>query len=201
MYTISSVIFYLLPLLGFILLLIGVRNNKTNVLLTALWISLIALLLLYRISGGEILGSYFDYKNTAIYTFNFLVLITTLFFLFFKLPLLQNKWLRYASSGVSIGVLIGGLLLLTNLWINARFIENRQAGTPILQMATFKPANYCSYRYVFFKVGIDGRISYMCPNYYGIIPSIGVLEVSPSFVLNHLAEQMKAHIGFHGTRR
>ena len=192
MNTLSNLLHDFLPLLGAILLIIGIRTNRINYLIAALWLSLIALLLHYQTAGGEILGSYFGYKNAAIYTVNLVVLLTTLLDLFSRLPRLRSKLTRYSTGFISSCLVVGSLLLLINLWVNARFIENRRLGTPIMQVATFTPLPYCNYRYVFYKVGVEGKISYMCPNYYGIIPSIGQLDVSPNFVLNHFDQQLKA---------
>lgn len=190
MNSLSTAIHDLLPLLGVILLVIGIKTDRISYIITALWVSLPGLILHYQTAGGEILGSYFGYKNSGIYTLNLLVLLTTLFYLFLKLSFLQGQLTRYITRFVSTFLIIGSLLLLINLWINAIFIENRQQGTPILQVASFKPLDYCAYRYVFYRVGVDGKISYMCPDHYGIIPSVGHLDVSPDFVLNHLTQQL-----------
>ncbi len=188
MNSLLSALHNLLPLLGIIFLVIGIRADRINYIIAALWLSLIALLLHYQTAGGEILGSYFGYANAAVYTANLLVLIISLFCLFYKLPIFQSKKSRYAIGFISASVVIGSLLLLTNIWINAFFIENRRPGTPIMQVATFKLLNYCTYRYAFYKIGMDGKVSYMCPDYYGVFPSIGHLDVLPNFVVNHLAQ-------------
>ena len=189
--TLSNLTHILLPCLGFILLVSGMKMARVNYVMGGLWLSLIALLLHYQSAGGEILGTYFGYKNAAIYSFNLAILIIALLYLFFKLPLLQRKPSRYFTGFISACMVVGGVLLLINLWANAYFIENRRIGTPIMQVATFTHLDYCAYRYVFYKVGLNGSISYMCPNHYGIIPSIGHLDVSPDFLLNHLTLQSK----------
>lgn len=190
MNTISSALHDLLPLFGAILLVVGMKLNRINYIIAALWLSLIALLLHYQTAGGEILGNYFNYTNAAVYTANLLVLVIAVFFLFIKLPILQGKKTRFVTSIVSACIVFGCLLVLTNLWINAFFIETRRPGTPIMQVASFKPLNYCSYRYVFYKISDDGKISYLCPDHYGIFPSIGHLDITPDFVVNHLAQQI-----------
>ena len=190
----SSVLHDLLPLLAIIFLLIGLNTQRINYVISALWLSLIALLLHYQTAGGEILGTYFNYKNAAIYSINLVVLITTLLCLFYRLPLFQGKRTRYATGFLSAFMVIGGLLLLINLWMNACFIENRRPGTPIMQVATYTALPYCSYHYVFYKVGMDGKIGYLCPNHYGIIPSSGTLELSPTFLLNQLGQQLRAKV-------
>ena len=197
MNTLSSVLHNMLPLLSVILLVIGLKVERINYLIAAIWLSLIALTLHYQTAGGEILGSYFDYKNSAIYTLNLLILIVSLLCLFMKLPLLQGKKSRYATAFFSAFLIIGSLILLTNLWINAFFIETKRPNTPIMQVASVKALDYCSYHYIFYKVGLDGKISYMCPDYYGIFPAIGHLDVSPDFVLNHLNQRkntLKKHV-------
>lgn len=189
--TLSNLLHVLLPLLGIVLLVAGIIMKRTNFIFGALWICLIALVLHYQTAGGEILGTYFDYKNAAIYSVNLVILIIALLYLFFHLPLFQKKPSRYITGLISACLLVGGILLLINLWMNAYFIETRRTGTPIMQVTTFAPIDYCTYRYVFYKVGLDGHINYMCPNHYGVIPSIGKLEISPEFLLNYLTRQLK----------
>ena len=181
----------LFPLLSIILLVIGLKIDRISYIIVALWVSLIALLLHYQAAGGEILGNYFGYKNAAIYTLNLLVLISTLVCLFLNLPVKQRKNLRPLSIGISLCIIIGSLLLMINLWFNAVFIENKRPGTPILQVATFTSLPYCSYRYVFYKVTTDGKVGYLCPVHYGLIPSTGQLDSMPSFLLQHLGNGRK----------
>ncbi len=181
----------LLPCLGLFLLIAGIRMEKMNYVMGALWLSLIALLLHYQSAGGEILGTYFDYKNAFIYSFNLIILITTLLYLFLKFSSLQGRLIRYITGFASAFLIVGGGLLMANLWTNACFIENRRIGTPIMQVATFAHLDYCAYQYVFYKVSSDGNIAYMCPNHYGVIPSIGHLKASPDFLLNHVTLQSR----------
>lgn len=189
--TLAHILHIVLPLLGIILLFLGLKKQRPNYIIGALWLSLIALLIHYQAAGGEILGSYFDYKNATIYSINLCILISTLIYLFFKLPMLQKKSIRCFTGLISAFLIVGAAILLINLWVNAYFIENRREGTPIMQVASFAPLQYCNYRYVFYKVGADDRISYLCPNHYGILPSIGYLDVSPEFLLNHLTRHAK----------
>ena len=186
----STIFQDILPLLGAILLITGIKTDHINYLITALWLGLIALLLHYQTAGGEILGSYFGYKNAAIYTLNLLVLLVSIICLLFKAPLLKGKSIRYLTGLISACLVVGCALLFVNLWINAYFIENKKPGTPIMQVATFTALDYCSYQYIFFRVGMDGKISYLCPNHFGIFPSIGHLDASPDFVFRHLVRQM-----------
>ena len=191
MNTLSNTLHNLPPFISALLLIIGIKKDRINYIIAALWLSLIALILHYQAAGGEILGSYFGYQNAAIYSVNLIVLLMTLQYLFIKIPILQGNLSRYVTGIVSTFLIIGTLLLLSNLWINAYFIENRLAGTPVLQVARFTPLDYCAYRYVFYKVGTDEKISYMCPDHYGMIPSIGHLDVLPDVILNQLAQRIK----------
>lgn len=183
-----DILYLLLPLIGAGFLFIGVKKGHINHLFAALWLSLIALLLHYRHSGGELLGTYFGYKNAAIYTFNLLILLLTTLSLFFKFPLRHGKLTRYATGVIAAGLIVAFSILLVNLWLNAYFIENRRSGTPILQVTRFTPLDYCNYRYVFYKVNTNNKISYMCPNHYGVVASLGTLDTWPEFVLNHLSK-------------
>jgi len=181
-----------LPLLAIVLLIIGIKKERVNYFISALWLSVIALLLHYQTAGGEILGTYFNYTNAAIYTLNLLVLITTLLALFYKLPLFEGKLIGYVKAVISGVLILSSLVLGVNLWMNAYFIEHRNPGTPLMQVATFTKLPYCRYSYVFYKVDTAGKIGYLCPNYYGLIPSIGTLDVSPQFLLNQLGQDLKA---------
>lgn len=188
----ATFIHIFLPPLAAILLIIGMKRSEINFIITALWLSLIALIIHYQTAGSEILGSYFNYKNAAIYSLNIIVLISTVFCLFLQHHQLQGPRIRYFTGFISAFFVAGSALLITNLWVNAYFIEHRSPNTPIIQVATFSKLPYCSYRYLFYKIDKNGSIKYMCPNHYGMIPSIGSIEISPDFLLNHLAQQIKA---------
>ncbi|KTC93661.1 MULTISPECIES: type I secretion system protein LssZ [Legionella] len=183
----------LFPILGIIILFFGIQLRRKNYILVALWLSLIALILHYRASGGEILGSYFNYLHAAIYSLNLIVLISSIICLLLtSMDEIRSRILRYGAGLLSAGLITGGALLITNLWINASFVENRLPGTPILQVATFNKQPYCSYKYVFYKIGSDSIVRFMCPNHYGLLPSVGPLNTAPSFVIKQLPTQLQA---------
>lgn len=180
------------PLLGALILVFGITSQRRNYIVVALWLSLISLVLHYRDSGGEILGSYFNYTHAAIYSLNLIVLIFSIIYLLLKsLKEIPGKILRYTAGFLSAGLITGSALLLTNLWINAYFVENRLAGTPILQVATFNKQPYCGYKYVFYKVGADKNVWFMCPNHFGLLPSLGQLQSAPNFVVKQLPTQLQ----------
>lgn len=182
----------LFPVLAFLILFFGIRLQRKNYFVAALWISLIALVLHYRASGGEILGSYFNYLHAAIYSLNLLVLITSIIYLLIgTFDDIDNSIYHYGVGLLAAGLITSALLLLINLWTNAYFIETRLPGTPILQVATFSKQPYCSYRYVFYKVDSEGKVNFMCPNHYGLIPAIGKLTAPPSFVLKQLPQSLQ----------
>lgn len=182
----------LFPLLGALILFFGIRLQRKNYTILALWISLIALILHYRASGGEILGSYFNYPHAAIYSLNLIVLISSIVYLLLtSMTEISSRFVRYSTGLISAGLITAGVFLVINLWINAVFVENRLAGTPILQVATFNKQPYCGYKYVFYKIGPDGIVRFMCPNYYGLLPSVGKLRSAPSFVIKQLPGQFQ----------
>ncbi|ARG98880.1 Legionella secretion system protein Z [Legionella micdadei] len=182
----------LFPILGIIILALGIKLHRKNYIVVALWLSLIALILHYRASGGEILGSYFNYSHAAIYSLNLVVLISAIICLLIaSMEEIKSKILRYSAGFLSAGLITGGVLLIANLWINAFFVEDRLTGTPILQVATFSKQPYCSYRYVFYKIGSDSVVRFMCPNHYGLLPSVGPLSTAPSFVIKQLPPQLQ----------
>lgn len=192
MITIVDVMHSLIPLLGLLALILGIKFKRSNYVLVALWVSFITLLLQYRESGGEILGSYFDYFHAATYSLNLLVLVASiLYFLFSIISGRGNTLLQYGAGLVSAALVTGTLLLLSNLWVNASFIEDRLAGTPLLQVATFNKQPYCDYKYVFYKIDSDSKVKFMCPNHYGLLPSVGELSSPPSFVVKQLPKQVQ----------
>jgi hypothetical protein len=179
----------LLTFFAAVFITIGLKNQRINYVISALWLSLIAIVLHYQSAGGEILGSYFSYHNSLLYSLNLIILTLSLIYLFFKLPFLKYKWLRFLTTLASAFIVTGTLIILINLWTNAFFIENRQPDTPIMQIATLKPLDYCQYKYVFYRFDKNGGISYLCPNYYLIFPSTAHLNVSPNFLRNHLSQK------------
>ncbi|WP_298621871.1 type I secretion system protein LssZ [uncultured Legionella sp.] len=190
MYNITSVIHCIFPLIALVFLVIGVQRKAIYYIISALWLSLIALIILFQTSGGEILGSYFNYLNASIYTANLIVLLISLIYVISHLSN-ESSFFKHLSSLVKSILIVGSIFLITNLWINAYFIENRMNGTPVMQVALLQKPEYCSYRYIFYTVATDGSVVYLCPNHYGLIPSIGHLEVSPDFITTQLSEPNK----------
>lgn len=190
MFILSKVIHCLFPLIALVLLIIGIRRNAIYYVISSLWISLISLVIHYQTSGGQILGSYFNYLNAAIYSVNLIILFIALIRIISHLSNDSTAY-KFTSSLLQALIVIGSLLVLSNLWINAYFIENRMTGTPVMQVALLKKPDYCNYRYIFYKVATDGSVIYLCPNYYGFIPSIGKLAISPDFIATQLSTPNK----------
>ena len=190
MYNLAKVIHCLFPLMALVLLIIGVKRKAIYYVISALWLSLIALVIHFQSSGGEILGSYFNYVNAAIYSANLIILFVALIKVIDHLSS-DSSLFQYVSTFIKSVIVIGSILLITNLWINAYFIENRMTGTPVMQVALLQKPEYCSYRYIFYKVATDGSVLYLCPNHYGLVPSIGRLEISPDFITTQLSVPSK----------
>ena len=185
MYTLALIIQYFFPLIALILLVIGMKRPSIHYVVSSLWLCLIALLLHFQLSGNEIFGNYFTIDHAAIYTFTLLVLITSLVYILFHLSI-NSSVARYSSSLISALMVVSALLFITNIWINAFFIENKKTDTPIMQVAVIEKPDYCSYKYVFYKVNPDDSVSYLCPNYYGLIASVGRLSTNPAFISTYL---------------
>lgn len=193
MYTLASIIHFIFPLIALILLMIGIKRNAIYYVISALWLSLIALIIHYEASGGQLLGDAFNYPNAATYSINLVILIVALIRVISHLSI-DHPVFRYVSSFIKAALVIGCFLVITNVWVNAFFIENRLPGTPIMQVATFSKTEYCGYRYIFYKVDKDGSVMYLCPNHYGLIPSVGRLAVSPDFIASQLSLPSKKQI-------
>lgn len=185
MYILAKVIHCLFPLIALIFLIIGIKRHTIYYVISSLWLSLIALVIHYQSSGGQILGSYFNFLNATIYTANLVILFISLIQIISHLSS-NSPVFKYMSSLIKSFIVIGSLLVITNLWINAYFIESRMDGTPIMQVALTKKAAYCNYRYIFYKVATDGSVFYLCPNHYGLIPAIGRLSINPDFIATQL---------------
>ena len=192
MYTISTTVNFILPALGLILLVLGVFWGKLVYIVLALWLSLIGLLIQYEMAGGEILGSYFDYLNATIYTANLCILLASLVLVALKAPSLHGKVTRYITGAVAALTITGAVTLTINLWVNACFIEGRVPGSPVMQVVNFgsHPA-YCSYQYLFYRIGANGKVGYLCPGHYGLLPSTGEVAIAPDFLMHQLTQHTK----------
>ncbi len=183
MHILAKVIQYFFPLIALIHLLIGIKRKAIAYVISSLWLSLIAALVHFQFSGNQIFGTYFDYINASIYSLTLLVLVIALIQVFYHLSI-NRLVFHYICSFISAFMVVGACLVITNLWINAVFINNKKTGTPIMQVALFDKPNYCQYSYVFYKISPDNSVMYLCPNYYGLLASIGHLSKSPDFVTN-----------------
>ncbi|WP_133127332.1 type I secretion system protein LssZ [Legionella nagasakiensis] len=191
MNALASVTYYILPLLSLVILALGLIKRHARYVLIALWLSLVSLYLQYQSAGGEILGTYFDYQKALLYTITLLTMLSALLYWILHTPIFHKKYLRSSIGLVFALLATGSTLLLINLWINARFIANRLQGTALMQVASFNPPAYCSYRYVFYKIDKNGKVSYLCPNHYGFIPSVGHLDVTPDFLSRQLVQPLE----------
>lgn len=175
------IIHIILPMLALGSLIIGLWNNRIYCVIASLWLSLIALVIHYQASGGEILGSYFNYFNAFFYTLNLFILCIALSRVIYHLTD-GNSLLRHLNTIILLFIVVSCSLLTINLWINADFIEHRLHGTPVMQVTLAKKTDYCSYNYLFYTMTPAGTVAYLCPNYYGLIPSLGTLDVEPDFI-------------------
>ncbi len=186
MYSLFHLVYLILPVIAALFLVFGIKKKQNSIISMAVWISLLGLLLHYHISGGEILGHYFNYLHASIYTFNILV------FLIAIIILLSNKevesyLLKLSSNLLKAFIVVGVMIILTNLWINAYFIENRKAGTPIIQIAGMKKFNPCkSSNIAYYKVDKQGNIMYLCPSQFGLFPAIDKLDKVPAMIAKQL---------------
>lgn len=194
MHTLAQTIHILFPLIALLFLVYGIRQQKAIPVSTSLWIGLIALMLHYQMSGGELLGSYFNYRNAVIYSFNIFIVATALIYLLSQTKI-ESRILKAINHLFKAVFITACLLLLTNLWINAWFIETRMPGTPVMQVANLNDGNeHCNYRHVYYKVSKDGSIQYLCPNKYGLLPGTGTLHLWPEFIAQQLPHPILKNI-------
>lgn len=187
MYHFNNILQLIFPFFTLLILIIGLITSSKKYLLAALWLSLIATILHYRLANGEILGSYFDIRQATIYSINLIVLLVSLLTIIF-VPSFRSaeKKILYLSGLLSAALVTGVFLVLANIWFNAFFLADRMPNTPILQVAVMQKPDYCDYKYVFYKVNLQGKISYMCPAHFGFLPSQGLLLKAPEYVIRQL---------------
>ncbi|QMT60417.1 MULTISPECIES: type I secretion system protein LssZ [unclassified Legionella] len=190
MYTLGKLIQSLFPLIALVLFIIGIKRHAIYYIISSLWLSLIALLIHFQFSGNEIFGTYFNYLNAGIYSFNLLILLLALIQVISHLSINAPAF-KYAYTFVNALLVVGAFILISNLWINAFFIENKMEGTPVMQVALFDKPGYCDSKYVFYKIDRDSSVAYLCPNYYGLLPSVGHLATSPDFITTQMSLPIK----------
>lgn len=190
MYILTKLILHLFPLVALILLIIGIKQKSIYYVISSLWLSLIAVIIHFESSGRQILGDYFNYANAAIYSLNLMILFISLTRIISHLSF-TNSIFKYVSSLLNSFIVIGCLLVITNIWINAYFLHDRMQGTPIMQVALSTKPKYCSYKYIYYKIANDGSVDYLCPDHYGLIASIGRLSISPDFIATQLPAESK----------
>jgi hypothetical protein len=178
----------LLPIGALIVLLWGLLRKRIYYVISSIWLSLITLIIHYQNAGREILGNYFNYTNTLLCTLSLLVFISAILYAsaYFNIKK-KTPLVKYLATLMQATIVLACIFLLANLWLNAYFLANRLEGTPIIQVALMKKPSYCNYKYVFYKITVDGSTDYLCPNYFGFIPKMGHLSVSPEFIMMQMS--------------
>lgn len=189
----GKIILTLFPLIALILLIIGIKRNAVSYIISSLWLSLIALIIHFQFSGNQIFGTYFNYFHAGIYSFNLAVLLIAVISIIFHLSHYGPAF-KYTSALITAFLVVGAFIFVSNLWINAYFVADKMEGTPIMQVALFDKPDYCENKYVFYKINTEGLVTYLCPNHYGLFPSIGQLATSPDFVATQLPLPIKKQL-------
>lgn len=188
MVSIANAIQLLLPLCSLIILIWGLLKKNRHYFLSAFWLSLISLITHYQNSGGNIFGDYFSYYTTILCSFSLLLVVSiTSHFISYSTQHQQISIKNYLAPLIQAAILLAGVMLLVNLWLNAYFLSNKLQGTPIIQVALMEKPSYCNYKYIFYKITKTGATDYLCPNYYGFFPKIGHLSLSPDFITRQLS--------------
>jgi len=185
-------IIYALPLLSFIFLVLAIKKININFSITALWCSLIAVIVNYQLAGDEILGSFFNFYNASLYSINLILFIASIIYTLYLLKShIQSKILSRIASLTAAILVTAIAILFINLWLNAFFVEKRFINTPIMQVATQEKFSFCDYDYVFFKITSDAKVAYLCPNGHGLIASTGIVSPLPKFLQSQIPQSTK----------
>ena len=193
MYLVAQMISQLFPLISLILLIVGVKRDSIYYIVSALWLSFIAIMIHHQLAGGDIFGSYFNYTNALIYSVNLIVLSIAVICILSHLQT-EHIIVKYISGFIKSFIIICSFLVVLNLWINAYFIENKLENTPIVQVVLMNKPDYCDYKFIFYTISKDGEASYLCPNYFGLIAKVGHLAKSPEFLSTQLSIPSKKHM-------
>lgn len=168
------------------LLTVGVKTKRYSMMLAALWLCFLALFFHHKIAGYHLWGEYFDYRNTASYTLSIAVLLVSSLYLHRRTFNGPDRLLRYMSDGITAILWLIGIILVINLWINAYFVETALQGTSIIRVTNDRALSPCAKKSVYYKVGLDGNISYLCPSQRGLIPTIVHLDKVPDHIVGQL---------------
>lgn len=185
MYILLQVVHFILPLIAAVMLIYGIKKDNSLYTSAALWISLLTLAVHYEVSGGEILGSYFDYVNASIYSFNLFVFLFASIYILSSFDI-ENIILRTLNAILKTAIVAGFVILFCNLWINAYFVEQKMDGTPVLEVALPKGNHLCQHRHIFYIVNQNGGLEFLCPNEFVFLPGLGKISIIPEHVLNQL---------------
>ena len=193
MFLLASIIHYLLPIAALFSLIWGLKKTAIYYVISALWLSFIALLLHYQHSGGQVLGTYFDLTNSLLYTLDLIILATSVICIIEHLSKTSLN-IKFIPLVLQLFIALASIIMIFNLGINAYFLTDRLNGTPIIQVALMDKPDYCGYKYIFYKIDKNGSTDYLCPNYYGLIPKIGHLEDNPEFIARQLSLPSKKQL-------
>lgn len=194
MFSFVEALHLLFPALSFLSFASAILFKRKNFYAASLWFGLFGLFCHYHASGGEILGNYFNYQHALFYSINLIFVVLSVIIILLNWKKKLNNGLKLGTNLLSFCLVITCSFLLANIWTNAFFVEKKLAGTPILQVAMFTKKNYCEYKYIFYKLHQDKRISYLCPNHYGLLPSVGYLKRPPTLVVGQLPHELKRNL-------
>ena len=189
--TLMNVINYILPFFAFVLIVFGIMKSKMRFVLVALIVAIFAIVIQYEHAGGELFGRYFDYTHAAIYTVNFIVVISALLYILSGEKVLKAKSLRYPAAVVIAILVVASCIIVMNVWINAFFIKDRLLNTDVIEVGYFEKPLYCNNSVVYYKLNTKYQIEYLCPNYYLLIAKRGYLETTPKLLKEQLLKSVK----------
>jgi hypothetical protein len=186
MSVITSSIHYFLPFFSFILLVFGLMRNRLRFVLAALIVAIVSIIIQYQLAGDELFGTYFDYSHAALYSLNFIVVIVSLLFIAKREKGFHKPYARYPVALFFSLIIIASLLITTNVWINAYFIQDKLPKTTIVTVGRFVKTEYCSNSYTLYKINRNKQVQYLCPNNYGLIAGIGQLDIIPEELMKQM---------------
>lgn len=111
MYTLGKLIQSLFPLIALVLFIIGIKRNAIYYIISSLWLSLIALLIHFQFSGNQIFGTYFNYLNAGIYSFNLLILLLALIQVISHLST-NSPTFKYTSTFIDAFLVVGAFIFI-----------------------------------------------------------------------------------------
>ena len=158
---------YLLTTLSLVLFIKYIIKKQTNALISAFWLSLLALIACYFFTNKQLFGPTMTLKATIAYTMAIILLMTSILFLGFKIT--APSWVK--ATVITI-CLLAFFIVLTNIYQNLYFISQKMANRPIIEIANFNKNAFCHGKRYYLLTTKEKQTIGLCPFANGLFSQI-----------------------------